>query len=330
MILKSFEIEKIDIKKYNYYLFYGENSGFKKEIIEKKFKPEFKNNTFTYDESEILKDEKEFFDQILSSSFFEKQKLILISRSTDKILKIAEEIIDRKIEDLKIIFISEKLEKKSKIRSFFEKGKNSVCVPFYLDNYQSMSYLVNNFLKKEKINISQEIINVIIERSNYDRLNLRNELNKIQNFAQGKQKITFENITKLTNLSENNNISELVDFCLAKNEKKTLRILNENNFSSEDSILIIRTFQNKAKRLMNIRKIFNKNKNIETAISAFKPPIFWKDKEIVKLQIKIWSEEKIQKLINTINDAELLIKKNYENSLKILLNFIFTTCKIDQ
>ena len=330
MILKSFEIEKIDIKKYNYYLFYGENSGFKKEIIEKKFKPEFKNNTFTYDESEILKDEKEFFDQILSSSFFEKQKLILISRSTDKILKIAEEIIDRKIEDLKIIFICEKLEKKSKIRSFFEKGKNSVCVPFYLDNYQSMSYLVNNFLKKEKINISQEIINVIIERSNYDRLNLRNELNKIQNFAQGKQKITFENITKLTNLSENNNISELVDFCLAKNEKKTLRILNENNFSSEDSILIIRTFQNKAKRLMNIRKIFNKNKNIETAISAFKPPIFWKDKEIVKLQIKIWSEEKIQKLINTINDAELLIKKNYENSLKILLNFIFTTCKIDQ
>ena len=330
MILKSFEIEKIDIKKYNYYLFYGENSGFKKEIIEKKFKPEFKNNTFTYDESEILKDEKEFFDQILSSSFFEKQKLILISRSTDKILKIAEEIIDRKIEDLKIIFISEKLEKKSKIRSFFEKEKNSVCVPFYLDNYQSLSYLVNNFFKKEKISVSQEIINIIIERSNYDRLNLRNELNKIQNFAQGKQKITFENITKLTNLSENNNISELVDFCLAKNEKKTLRILNENNFSSEDSILIIRTFQNKAKRLMNIRKIFNKNKNIETAISAFKPPIFWKDKEIVKLQIKIWSEEKIQKLINTINDAELLIKKNYENSLKILLNFIFTTCKIDQ
>ena len=330
MILKSFEIEKIDIQKYNYYLFYGENLGFKKEIIEKKFKPEFKNNTFTYEESEILKDEKNFFDQILSNSFFEKQKLILITRTTDKILKIAEEIIDRKIEDLKIIFISEKLEKKSKIRSFFEKEKNSVCVPFYLDNYQSLSYLVNNFFKKEKISVSQEIINIIIERSNYDRLNLRNELNKIQSFAQGKQKITFENITKLTNLSENNNISELVDFCLAKNEKKTLRILNENNFSSEDSILIIRTFQNKAKRLMNIRKMFNKNKNIETAISTFKPPIFWKDKEIVKLQIKIWSEEKIQQLINTINDAELLIKKNYENSIKILLNFIFTTCKIDQ
>ena len=330
MILKSFEIEKINISKNNYYLFYGENSGYKKEIIEKKFKSEFNENTFNYDENEILKDENKFFDQILTKSFFDKQKLILIFRTTDKLLKIIKEIIEREIDDVVFIFISEKLEKKSKIRSFFEKEKNLVCVPFYLDTYQSLSYLINNFFKKLKISVSQEITNIIIERSNYDRLNLRNELNKIQCYAKDKQKITLENIIKLTNLTENNNISELVDFCLAKNERKTLRIINENNFSSDDSILIIRTFQNKVKRLMNLKEEINKNNNIENVISTFKPPIFWKDKEIVKLQIKIWSYEKIQKLLNTINEAELSIKKNYENSTKILLNFIFATCKTDQ
>ena len=222
MILKSFEIEKINISKNNYYLFYGENSGYKKEIIEKKFKSEFNENTFNYDENEILKDENKFFDQILTKSFFEKQKLILIFRTTDKLLKIIKEIIEREIDDVVFVFISEKLEKKSKIRSFFEKEKNLVCVPFYLDTYQSLSYLVNNFFKKLKINISQEITNIIIERSNYDRLNLSNELNKIQCYAKDKQKITLENIIKLTNLTENNNISELVDFCLAKNERKNL------------------------------------------------------------------------------------------------------------
>ena len=330
MILKSFEIEKINISKNNYYLFYGENSGYKKEIIEKKFKSEFNKNTFNYDENEILKDENKFFDQILTKSFFEKQKLILIFRTTDKLLKIIKEIIEREIDDVVFIFISEKLEKKSKIRSFFEKEKNLVCVPFYLDTYQSLSYLINNFFKKLKISVSQEITNIIIERSNYDRLNLRNELNKIQCYAKDKQKITLENIIKLTNLTENNNISELVDFCLAKKERKTLRIINENNFSSDDSILIIRTFQNKVKRLINLKEEINKNNNIENVISAFKPPIFWKDKEIVKLQIKIWSYGRIQKLLNTINDAELSIKKNYENSIKILLNFIFATCKTDQ
>ena len=330
MILKSFEIEKINISKNNYYLFYGENSGYKKEIIEKKFKSEFNENTFNYDENEILKDENKFFDQILIKSFFEKQKLILIFRTTDKLLKIIKEIIEREIDDVVFVFISEKLEKKSKIRSFFEKEKNLVCVPFYLDTYQSLSYLINNFFKKLKISVSQEITNIIIERSNYDRLNLRNELNKIQCYAKDKQKITLENIIKLTNLTENNNISELVDFCLAKNERKTLRIINENNFSSDDSILIIRTFQNKVKRLINLKEEINKNNNIENVISTFKPPIFWKDKEIVKLQIKNWPYKRIQKLLNTINDAELSIKKNYENSIKILLNFIFATCKRDQ
>ena len=269
MILKAFELEKINIYKNNYYLFYGENSGFKKEIIEKKFKSEFDENIFNYDENEILKDENRFFDQILTKSFFERQKLILISRTTDKLLKIIKEIIEREIDDVVFVFISEKLEKKSKIRSFFEKEKNLVCVPFYLDTYQSFSYLVNNFFKKLEINISQEIANVIIERSNYDRLNLRNELNKIQYYAKDKQKITLENIIKLTNLTENNNISELVDFCLAKNERKTLRIINENNFSSDDSILIIRTFQNKAKRLMSLKEKINKNNNIENVISTF-------------------------------------------------------------
>ncbi len=330
MISKSFELGKIDLIKFNYYLFYGENSGLKNEIIDEKFKVKFKENTFYYEENEILKEEKKFFDQILSKSFFEKEKLILISRVTDKIFKIVEEIIERKIKDLLIIFIAEKLEKKSKIRTLFEKDKNLMCVPFYLDTYQSLSYLVNDYFKKIKINISQEILNLIIERSNYDRQNLKNELNKIQSFTKNRQKITMEDVIKLTNLAENNNISELVDFCLAKNEKKTLRILNENNFSSEDSILIIRTFQNKAKRLMNIRTLINKNNSIENAISSFRPPIFWKDKDIVKIQTKIWSDNNIQKLINTINDVELLIKKNYENSIKILLNFIFTICKADQ
>ena len=192
MILKSFEIEKINISKNNYYLFYGENSGYKKEIIEKKFKSEFNENTFNYDENEILKDENKFFNQILIKSFFEKQKLILIFRTTDKLLKIIKEIIEREIDDVVFVFISEKLEKKSKIRSFFEKEKNLVCVPFYLDTYQSLSYLINNFFKKLKISVSQEITNIIIERSNYDRLNLRNELNKIQCYAKDKKKLLWK------------------------------------------------------------------------------------------------------------------------------------------
>lgn len=329
MIIKSFEVEKINHKETKNYLFYGDNDALKNEILQKKFKTHFQNKIYLYDENDVLKDEKSFFDSILTNSFFEKEKLIIISRITDKSADIAKEIVDRKLEDLVMIFIAEKLEKKSKIRNFFEKDQRTICVPFYPDNYNSLSKITNNFFNKIKVPVSREIINKIVERSNGNRQSLKNELDKIENFTSNKKNISLEEIIKLTNLSENNTISELIDFCLAKNQKKTSNILNENNFTNDDNILIIRTFLGKIKRLIKLKKEMETNQNIDTVINLFKPAIFWKDKEIVKQQLKIWEMNKIEELLYNLNKVELSIKKNYDNSLRILLNFIFNTCKLN-
>ena len=191
MIVKSFEFQKILQQKLNNYLFYGDNNGFKNEIIQENFKLRFKKNIFYYEESEILKDKENFFEKILTQSFFDNEKLIIISRSTDKITTIAEEIVERKIQDLVVIFISGKLEKKSKLRNLFEKNKNSVCVPFYQDNNQTLAIITKNFFRKIKIPISQEILNLIIEKSNGNRESLRNELVKIENYCVNKEKISL-------------------------------------------------------------------------------------------------------------------------------------------
>lgn len=328
MIIKSFEFNKIDHKNFQNFLFYGDNIALISDIIQNKFKINFKDQSFNYEESEILKNEKNFFDEIMSQSFFEKKKLIIISRSTDKIKKIAEEIIERQIEDLTIIYIADKLDKRSKLRNLFEKNKKLIIVPFYPDNQKTLSIIVNNFFNELRAPISQELINIIVERTNNDRQNLYNELSKIENILKKKKNIKIDEILKLIKKSENDDISELVDFCLAKNEKKIIRIINENNFSSEDTVLIIRTFLNKTKRLIKLKNLLRENDNIDFAISNFKPTIFWKDKEIIKQQLKNWSDYNIELLLNSINENELLIKKNFENSTKILLNFIFSTVKI--
>ena len=330
MIIKSFEFHKVINQNKKNYLFYGENAGLKNDIIKENFKSKFKNKTFNYDENEILKNKDKFFEEILSSSFFEKEKLIIVSRSTDKIIDIAEEIIKRNIDSLFVIFVSEKLEKKSKIRNLFEKNKDSICVPFYQDNYQSLAILTKKFFNKIKMPISQEILNTIVEKSNGNRESLYNELEKIENYSKNKRKLSLNDIIKLINLSENNSISELVDFCLAKNERKILSILNDNNFSNEDAIMIIRTFLNKTKRLIKLQNEIKNNKNTDLVISTYKPPIFWKDKELVKDQLKNWSEKSIKNLLYSISEIELLIKKNYEHSIKMLLNFIFSTSKVNQ
>ena len=182
--------------------------------------------------------------------------------------------------------------------------------------------MVSNFFRENKVPISQEIINLIVQRCRGDRQNLQMELEKIKNFSINKEKINTDDILKLTNLAENYSVSELIDSCLAKNKRKTINILNENNYALDDCILIIRTFLIKSKKLLKLSKEIKNKKNVDQVISSFKPPIFWKDKEIIKLQIKSWSYKNIENLIYKINNTELLIKKNSANSINILSNFI--------
>ena len=155
-----------------------------------------------------------------------------------------------------------------------------------------------------------------------------NELNKIYYFSKNGKKVSTENILKLTNLTENYSISELVDSCLAKNKKKTISILNENNFNSEDCILITRTFLNKSKRILKLAQEYSIKKNIDTVISSARPPIFWKDKEITKQQIFEWSPKKIKILIYKLNELELLVKKNTNNAINLITDFILLQSSI--
>ena len=328
MIIKSFEISKIDLNDKCFFLLYGQNEGHKKQVLNEKFKKLYDESTYQYEASEILQNENNFFNNILSKSCFDKEKLIIITRATDKIKDLLEEILEKKIEDLVVVLISGVLEKKSKLRSLFEKRKDTVCIPFYEDNNQTLSAIVSNFFRQNKISISQESINIIVQRSRGDRQNLQMELEKIKGFSINKNKINSEDLLKLTNLAENYSVTELIDSCLAKNKRKTIHILNENNFSLDDCILIIRTFLIKAKKLLKLCEEMKKHKNIDEVISSFKPPIFWKDKEVTKLQIKNWPYKKVKSLIYQINNTELLIKKNSSNSINILFDFIIEQTSI--
>ena len=319
MIKKNYEISNLK-QNYNYFLFYGKNEGLKNEtIINLNNK---KKDILNYDEKEVLENQNSFIEKILSKSLFDEDKIIIIKRATDKIVKLIDELNTKNIEETIIIIISDNLDKKSKLRSLFEKEKNFICVAFYPDTNQTLSKITHNFLIEKKILISQANINLIINKCNGDREALLNELNKIEYFSKDGKKITTEVIEKLTNLSENHNISELIDNCLAKNKKKIINILNENNFNNEDCILITRSFLNKSKKILKLSNEFENNKNMDLTISSAHLPIFWKDKEITKQQIYKWSPKNIKKLIYKLADVELLIKKNMNNSINLITDFI--------
>lgn len=323
MILKSFNLKKYLIKSNtNIFLLYGENTGLIDQTIKDIFLPIFPKSVSNYDESEILRDIENFKSVLFNKSFFEDEKLIIINRGTDKILSIIEELIEKKTQDIKVIIKSNFLEKKSRLRKFFEKDENTVIVAYYEDSYQTLYQLVQNFFKEKKLSISSENINLIIDRSKTNRNNIRTELEKILIFSKNKTTVQTKDLVKLINLSENHDISELVDQCLSKNKKKTINILNENNLNSDENILILRSFLNKLKRLKKLRINLEENKNIEQVLSSFRPQIFWKDKDVIKQQLNNMSLVEIDYLIKKINKLELEIKKNFLLSNQIMTNFI--------
>ena len=327
MILKAFELTKIKLNNYKFYLFYGVNEGLKEENIKNLFEKNYQDKIHRYEEKEILDNINIFFNSILTKSFFDNEKLIIINRATDKIRTVIEDLIEKNPEDIQIILNSKNLEKKSTLRKLFEKEKSTVCIPFYEDNNQALNSIISLFFRNKKIPISQQLINVLIERSRGDRKNLNNELEKIENFSLNKKNLNIEEIIKLTNLADNYSASELVDHSLAKNTRKTVTILNENNYSDEDNIIIIRTLLAKLKRLVKIYELVDEKNNIEQAISASKPPVFWKDKPLVTQQIRSWKKDHLKNLIYKTNEIELLIKKNSVLAKNILADFIINNSR---
>ena len=322
MILKSFNLKNINFENHKFFLFYGENDGAKNEEIENIIEKNSGREIIKYDEKEILQANDYFYNEIFSQSLFGDKKILIINRAGDKLTDVMITILEKNIIDTIIIINSSILEKKSKLRKLFEKEKELICIPFYKDTESTLISVTQKFFAEKKLNISRSSINLLINKCNGDRRILKNELKKIELFSMYKKKITNEEIIKLVNLIENFSISELVDNALAKNKTKTLNILNENNFNSEDSIIILRTFLLKLKRILKISVAYLKDKNLENALNTAKPPIFWKDKEIIKIQVSTWNSIQIRKLIYQISELELKIKKNQNNSMNLMTDFI--------
>ena len=322
MILKNFELNKLDADKFNLLLLHGKNEGLQNDIIENYFLKNFIGQINKYDENNFINLTDVIISELLNRSLFEEKKIIIVSRVTDKLFIYVEELIEKEIKDTKIIFKAGLLEKKSKLRNLFEKNKKLISIPFYEDDSKVLTSLIVEFLNKNKIKLSRESINLLIERSSGDRQNVKIELEKILQYSFSNKKIDYEIVSKLTNLSENYSVNILVDSYLSKNKKSLFKILNENNYSNEDCILILRSILSKSKKLLNLIEKYNETQNLENVISTAKPPIFWKDKDNVKKQIVSWKIDELKNKIYEINDIETIIKINSKNSLNLLSNFI--------
>ena len=333
MILKTFEIKKnlSILSKNNLFLIYGENNGLKKDVknlIRRERKKERKSiELLTLYENEIISNNENFYNSMYSSSLFGDKKIITINDGTDKIIKIINDIIDKYPENVILIIFSGILEKKSKLRNLFEKNNKALCIPCYLDSEKDLEIILNTEIKENNISLSRESINLIIEKSNNDRNNLRNEIEKIKSFALNKKNLDIDEIKSIINFSGEYKSDKLVNECLSGNILQYKKILTELYTNSINQILLLRILSRKIHKLLNLKKIEKNNNNLESALNTYKPPIFWKDKPIIKKQLNIWKINDLKKTIEEINNIELLCKKNPNISKAIFFDFFNRLCK---
>jgi len=312
MIYKSYLVEQnIEILKSNFTLFYGENLGLK-NFFEKKLVNDKNNKVLKYSQDEILKNENNFYSEMNNISLFGEKKIFIINNATDKILTILKELIQQNAQSKCYIF-SDVLEKKSKLRNFFEKEKNVDVVPCYQDNDLSIKKLIQSSLK-EFTNLTSETINILLEVSSNDRLKLENEINKIKSYFTNK-KIIQEDLIKLLNLKEDNDFNLIKDSALIGDADLTNKLLNSTLIENEKFIFYITLMNYRLGKLNSV----SGEKNIEKAVNEIKPPVFWKDKPIFLKQAQKWNQKKINSALRKTYDAEVKIKSNSSFDKKIIL-----------
>ncbi len=319
MIFKSYLVENnIKILDKKLVLFYGENIGLKNDFKNNLLKV-FKNDEIIrLNQEEIIKNKNKLFNEINNISLFEKKKTFLIENVNDKILEILIELDITGITDNKIYLFSDILDKRSKLRAFFEKSKKYGVVACYPDNEISIRKIIQEKLKEFK-GLNQQTINLIVENCNLNRVKLNNEIEKIKACFQNKI-LEEEKLINLLDARINSDFDMLKNAAFAGDLEKTNKLLSDTIMEDEKNVFYLNSINQTLNRLIQVCDM--NVGDIEIAINQLRPPIFWKDKPIFKDQAKIWRKEKIKKMLDETHKLEISIKSNALVKKNILLKKI--------
>ncbi|MBD1150181.1 hypothetical protein IDH12_02180 [Pelagibacterales bacterium SAG-MED29] len=326
MIFKSYileqNIQSADSKKI--FLFYGENEGLKKEF-KKKLRVQNKNQEIlTLFQDEIIKNKNILLNEVNNKSLFSEKKIIFINQVNDKILDIVNEIIEN-IQDEKIFLFSDILEKKSKLRNYFEKSKLCGITACYQDNEITIRKIIMEKLNGYK-GLTGQVTNLIIQNTGLDRNKVDNEIDKIISCFKDK-KIDLKKLDLLLNIRTNDDFNLLKDEAINGNKINTNKLLADTVFEVENNIYYLNSINQRINKLNEIENMKKENSNIESLISSLKPAVFWKDKPILIEQSKKWNKEKIQTALKKTYNTELKIKSNSSIKKDLLIkNLIIELC----
>ena len=316
MQYKSYLLEdNINLLKHNIILFHGENLGLKSDLKKKIIKNLAGYEFLNFYQEEIIKNKDLIFNEVNNLSLFEKNKILFIEQADDKILDIVQNILEN-FKDQKIFIFSNLLDKRSKLRNFFEKSGKCGIVPCYPDNELSFKKIIAKRLANFK-GLSNLNINLILQSANLDRVKLNNELDKIVLYFLDRE-LNTTRLIQILNPQENDDFNNLKDAAILGNKTKTNELLSNTFFESEKNLYYLNSINQRLNKIYEVKQL-SIDTSLDDAINKIKPPIFWKDKSNFINQEKKWSIKKIEEVLKKTYDLEIKIKSNTRLNKNLLL-----------
>ena len=325
MIIKSSEIKK-NIFKYKCIILHGENLSLKKEI-EDELLIDYKKNGYStkiYREEELKKN-PDIINFIFSENLFDEKEVFVIKDISDKITNFINED-NLKSFGKNLILISKYLKKGSKIRSFFEKSKLCATAACYEDDDTQIQSLLKTKLYENGIKINNNTIQKLLMDKNLNRNDINEAIKKLSIIKTEANAIGDDILFDIFNATNTYDNFEIANIVISGNSKKLNKALNDIYNASGYYNELIPAIRFKVKKLIEILEYNEDETDISKKINNFRPPLFWKEKNEITIQLKKWKKSELMNLLKKIYNVELKCKEHYNISNIIFNKFLLDTC----
>ncbi|MGY8985081.1 MAG: DNA polymerase III subunit delta [Sphingomonadales bacterium] len=260
--------------------------------------------------SQVIEEPSILLDELLSLSMVGGRRLVRLDGAEDKAYQGLEQAlsgIPKDGEKNLLVVTAGNLKPSSKIRKLFEGLEIAVTIACYADSSKDVEELIIEVLGANNLKADPQAISFLLNNLGSDRLISRSELEKIVLYAGDRidRVIKLEDVITLIGDSATLTLNDIASATTGGDLKRLDQLLERAQSQGENAIAIIRALSRRLQQFHLVKGLIEAGQPIDSAIGKLRPPLFFKEKDIFRNQLFLWSSQKLGKALLLLSDAEL-------------------------
>jgi DNA polymerase-3 subunit delta len=204
-----------------------------------------------------------------------------------------------------------------KVRTLFEKSPIAVAIACYADAARDLESLVRDVLGEFGVEIAPEARELLIARLGADRILSRAEIEKLALYVTGRTRIESADVEAIVGDAAELAVDRIVLAAVSGEARTAVRECDRAIASGESPQLVISALLRHVLRLERVRTAMDAGRSFDDAIRPLRPPVFYKQKDALAAQARIWSPDQLARA--RVRIAETQRRARIESDLESAL-----------